>query len=829
MVTWYFFTNIIKVNHFQKNSVSSVPALWRAKMNSNERRNGETGMVANHEKVAEQARVDKVIQAIDEQIKQTKAAIAAAHKETRAVEKNYGENASINRYEVDDIAESRSALEQQRQLVARATENEDILKRQLATLQELRKSPYFGRIQIKEPGSDELETLYIGVASLMNNDKTDFLVYDWRAPISSVYYNGTLGQVTYQTPSGPRTVELVQKRQFTIVNGHITNLFDTNETVGDEMLQAALGQQNDQYMQNIVATIQQEQNDIIRNTSSDLLIVQGVAGSGKTSTILQRIAYLLYHSKESLNADQIVLFSPNLLFSQYISEVLPSLGERNMRQVTLAGFLKRRFEGMNVETIFDRYEEAEESTNASQEFLESAAAMQAVKDYVTAIQRGHHHLLFTDINFGERVFFSANHIQNVFQHQSVALTIADRLIRTKNHLIRELQRRSREEAKKDWVLRELDSLDAQAIQRLMGRHSIDDFKDEQAQARYLARRLAHNRLRIVADAIYNNYFLDPYSQYAQFLKQVQWPTAVSDADQDQLINDYQRGLEFHQLHFMHTAPLMYLRDLITGTGENNDFQYVFIDEMQDYPTAMLMYLHHTFPNARFTILGDSEQALFYPLQLPEKLLQTLAKDIQTKKPRLITLRQSYRSTTEITNFAKGLLPDGDQIHAFTRHGEPPVLQMTYNQQEWEQQLRQTVQQQLAVFPLVAILTKNQEQAQQVYHALYRHVDHLHRLTSKDVQLPAEGVVILPTYLAKGLEFDTVVLADVSQNAMGPHATGLLYTMATRAMHHLTLISNGPIADAFTGPATDQLVIHRQLPEGSDNHQWSTSPLCRKNV
>lgn len=770
-------------------------------------------MVASQEKAIEQARVDQVIDAIDQQIEQAKEAIAEAHRETRAVEKNYGENASINRYEVDDIAESRSALEQQRQLVARATENEDILKRQLATLHELRKSPYFGRIQIKEPESNEIETLYIGVASLMNSDKTDFLVYDWRAPISSVYYNGTLGPVTYQTPSGPRTVELVQKRQFTIENGRITNMFDTNETVGDEMLQTALGQQNDQFMQNIVATIQQEQNDIIRNTSSDLLIVQGVAGSGKTSTVLQRIAYLLYHSKESLNADQIVLFSPNLLFSQYISEVLPSLGERNMRQVTLAGFLKRRFEGLNVETIFDRYEEGtDDQAKPIQKFLESAKAMQAVRDYVETIKHGQHSLVFTDINFGDQVFFSADHIQNIFNGQPAALSIADRLVRTKNHLIRELQKRSRIEAKKDWVQKALNELDTQAIHQLMGRHSIDDFADEQAQARYLSRRLAHNRLRIVADAIYNNYFLDPYSQYAHFLKQINWPKEINPNAQTQLIHDYQRGLEFHQLHFMHTAPLMYLRDLITGSGENNDFQYVFIDEMQDYPTAMLIYLHHTFPNARFTILGDSEQALFYPLQLPENLLKTLAQDLQAKKPRLITLRQSYRSTTEITNFAKALLPDGDQINAFTRHGQSPVLKMCYQQTEWERQLQETVNQQLTKYPTVAILTKDQEQAQLVYHALYRHVNHLHRLTSKDVQLPHEGVVILPTYLAKGLEFDSVVLADVSQKAMGPAATGLLYTMATRAMHNLTLISNGPIADAFTDQATKQLIIHRQLSE-----------------
>ena len=180
------------------------------------------------ERQAEQARVDAVIAAIEDQITRTKAALAKAHAETRAVEKNYGANTSINRYEIDDIAESRAEIEQQRRLLFQASENEEILKRQLATLQELKKSPYFGRIDILDPGEREPESLYIGVASLMNSDKTDFLIYDWRAPISGVYYNGTLGTVTYPTPNGPQTTKLVKKRQFTIVDGQITNMFDTN-------------------------------------------------------------------------------------------------------------------------------------------------------------------------------------------------------------------------------------------------------------------------------------------------------------------------------------------------------------------------------------------------------------------------------------------------------------------------------------------------------------------------------------------------------------------------------------------------------------------------
>lgn len=233
------------------------------------------------EQRVEQQRVDRVDEEIARQITETKESVAAAHKETRAVEKNYSENASINRYEVDDIAESRSELEQQRRLVSQAAENETILNHRLRTLKNLQGSPYFGRIDILDPGKDEPESLYIGTASLMNSDKTDFLVYDWRAPISGVFYNGTLGKVKYETPAGTQTTNLVKKRQFTIKDGKITNMFDTNETVGDELLQAALGEQNDQYMHNIVATIQQEQNDIIRDTRSDLLLVQGLLVPGR--------------------------------------------------------------------------------------------------------------------------------------------------------------------------------------------------------------------------------------------------------------------------------------------------------------------------------------------------------------------------------------------------------------------------------------------------------------------------------------------------------------------------------------------------------------------
>lgn len=752
------------------------------------------------ELAAEQTRVDRVIAAIHEQIASTKEALAQAHAETRAVEKNYGANTSINRYEIDDIAESRAEIEQQRRLLFQASENEDILKRQLATLEDLAQSPYFGRIDILDPGEKEPESLYIGVASLMNDDKTDFLIYDWRSPIAGVYYNGTLGDVQYQTPAGTQTTKLVKKRQFTIVDGKITNLFDTNETVGDEMLQAALGRQNDQYMQSIVATIQQEQNDIIRDTDSDLLVVQGVAGSGKTSAILQRIAYLLFHSRDSLNADQIVLFSPNLLFSQYISQVLPKLGEKNMRQVTLAGFLRRRFEGLRVETIFDRFETG--PTNPTvQHFLESPAMMKAVEDYLQRLHAGQVQPAFVGINFNEAPFFTANHIANTYAAQPAAMSVNDRMLATKNALIKELKHRIKEEAKQDWVARELDELTTQQIAALIKPKTIDDFATPEAYNAHLAYAWAKKRLRQVYDALYNNYFLDVYAQYHDLLEQLPLTTA------DEVAKEFYDDLEWHQLKLSHAAPLLYLRDLLTASGINRSFQYVFIDEMQDYSPAMLIYLHHAFPLAKFTILGDSEQALFYPLAAPEDLLARIQVDLEAKRPKLVALRRSYRSTTEITNFAKALLPDGDQIVAFTRHGQQPRLIETEDQEEWQAALLAAIEDYQDQYQTVALLTATANEAHRLYQQLYGQVQPLTCLEDSDNTLPT-GVVILPTYLAKGLEFDAVIIPDVSQKSLGDQDTGLLYTMASRAMHQLTLLANGPLSPTLT-PAAKALTTAAQ--------------------
>lgn len=483
-----------------------------------------------------------------------------------------------------------------------------------------------------------------------------------------------------------------------------------------------------------------------------------------------------------------------------------------MRQVTLAGFLSKRFEGLTVESLFDRYEQRHNKPQAHPiaDWMEQPAMMNAVRTYLQSLQAGKHSLRFISIPFNGNEFFSAKHIAAIFAQQPTAMTITNRLVRTKNVLIRELQHRVTVESRSKWIAAEMDDLTTLQLHRLYGKHNPNDFRDEKAAQRYIARRYTKNRLRPVADAIYNNYFIDIYEQYRDFLQQVTLPTAISQREWSNMMLQYDQQLEYHQLALMHAAPLLYLRDLITGSGLNRALQYVFIDEMQDYSPAMLIYLHHAFPMARFTILGDSEQALFNPLELPETLLQNLGNALEAKNPNLIVLRRAYRSTTEITDFAKALLPDGDRVISFTRHGAKPRLLVADGNTSAAELMASELRRLDDGHQTVAVLTIDAQEAHKVTRTLHQHGLTAKLLSNKDSELP-DGIAVLPIYLAKGLEFDAVVIPDVSKQAMpDKNFTGILYTMASRAMHELTMISNGPVTPLVNDAVCQHLKIETQI-------------------
>ncbi|WP_125588005.1 RNA polymerase recycling motor HelD [Companilactobacillus jidongensis] len=737
-------------------------------------------MTINETKEQEQIRVNEIAQKIDDKINRATENLEKAHTETHNIYQNYGENTKVNTFEVDDQMETNASVQQQKQLVALAVENENILESNKLKLENLQGSPYFGRIDIVEDG--EKDTLYIGTSTLQDDDG-EFLIYDWRAPISGIYYNGVLGKVSYPTPNGKAEVDLQKKRQFQIINNKIRTMFDTNETVGDEILQSVLSEYSDEYMKNIVATIQREQNTIIRDTHSDVLLVQGVAGSGKTSAILQRVAYLLYHSRSTLDADKIVLFSPNRLFSNYISEVLPSLGERNMRQVTFNEFVSLRLTGIQVETLFERYEKDErnlpQTTVDIRLFKESAEFLETLEQ--TEKENKEHTLYFEDIIFEGKPFFTKEEISEIYDRQNTAFSIPDRFLKTKNTLIKRLKRRIHNDRDEDWVQAEIDNLDDEDFQQIITDNNIEESTNQRS---IIAEEFLKERYAPIYNALINNYFFDPYKEYVFLLSNMK-QNLVSDSVWQTMIEAIDHAVEAHKLGLSDSVAILYLRDFITESGINHNIQHIFIDEIQDYTMAQLKYISHSFPNAKMTLLGDRAQDVLTSSYRNKDVITAICELYQGKKVTTITLNQSYRSTAEITDFAKSLLPNADEVKSFSRKGEVPTIKVFDDDNEYYQGLKQTARELTEKYETVAILTRNQAQAEQVY----AHFSDESIITLVDAGFRSipKGIIVMPIYLAKGLEFDAVIGHDVSaQNYPDSRSRDTLYTICTRAMHSLTI-------------------------------------------
>ena len=536
-------------------------------------------------------------------------------------------------------------------------------------------------------------------------------------------------------------------------------------------------------MKNIVATIQHEQNTIIRDTHSDVLLVQGVAGSGKTSAILQRVAYLLYHSRSTLDADKIVLFSPNRLFSNYISEVLPSLGERNMRQVTLNEFISLRLTGIQVETLFDRYEKDEhnlpQTTINIRLFKESAEFLETLEQ--TEKENKEHTLYFEDIIFEGKPFFTKEEISEIYDKQNTAFSIPDRFLKTKNILIKRLKRRIHNDRDEDWVQAEIDNLNDEDFQQIITDHNIEESTNQRS---IIAEEFLKERYAPIYNALINNYFFDPYKEYVFLLDNMR-QNIVSDSVWQTMIESIDQSVEAHKLGLSDAVAILYLRDFITDNGINHNIQHIFIDEIQDYTMAQLKYISHSFPNAKMTLLGDRAQDVLTSSYRNKDVITAICELYKGKKVTTITLNQSYRSTAEITNFAKSLLPNADEVKSFSRKGETPTVKIFDDETDYYMGLKQTARDLTDEYETVAILTRNQAQAEQVY--THFGDESLVTLVDAGFHSVPKGILVMPIYLAKGLEFDAVIGHDISAaNYPDSRSRDTLYTICTRAMHNLTL-------------------------------------------
>ncbi|WP_349535400.1 RNA polymerase recycling motor HelD [Leuconostoc citreum] len=771
----------------------------------------------NQIKIDETQYLNKTLKAMEKSLKTTAAEIKRTNKHIDTVSQSWGD-VRLKTDTYSGIVETAASIRQQQQMLSERENSKTRAEHRFTTLTQQIDKPYFARIDFSESATDsgEAETIYIGLSSF-SDDNNKFLVYDWRAPVASIYYDGGIGDVAYLTPDGSQRAHVTLKRQFQIEDGVIVTLFDTEEAIGDAMLMSALSGESSTKMKSIVTTIQKEQNKIIRNTAADLLFVQGAAGSGKTAAVLQRVAYLLYRYRGKLTSGQVVLFSPNQLFNDYIDNVLPELGEQNMVQMTFYQYASRRLPKMAVETLQARFEEDQTSST-----IALAKGSLAMFDAVTAYAQ---HLNRKDLKLRSLMFrgeplISKTRIAEIYYQYNDNYKLSQRLDATRDTLMRSLSARIGSEMRKDWVELAIENLSKQEYDTLVGAGKVrvgDDqendaasrtrqaqlgdgpkareFASEKAERQFLSRQIVTQVLKPLARQIRRGSFLNINAQFVDLLRQL--PNYLDLAQFDLTLSEWQQHVETvidnlknKQLSLTDTTLYLYLYDLITGKTGERDIRFLFIDEIQDYTPFQLAFLKFSFPRAKFTVLGDLNQAIFTK-DNANNLSRDFAKLFDSDRVERVNLTQTYRSTQQITDFTKYILKGGQNIEAFNRSGQKPRVKLSPNEADMLHQLQQQLTEYSQQHDTTAIITKTLADAQLLSEQLQ---DTSVTLIQSENQRLAQGTIIVPSYLAKGLEFDAVIIWHADNTRYGQDSERrLLYTVASRAMHSLTLLAEKQVS------------------------------------
>ncbi|QYN52123.1 RNA polymerase recycling motor HelD [Lactobacillus panisapium] len=745
---------------------------------------------ATDDKKFEQKHLDQILKMVRAKKAELSSSIKSAEGEAKDINSHFFDDVKLDYDGYSTSMETALSIHQQQQLLDERENAWQHAARQLSTIQKLEKKPYFARVDFKENGQKP-ETIYIGLGSFADKNN-HFLIYDWRAPISSIYYDGKLGDVSYHSPEGEITVEMTKKRQFMIDDGQIVNMFDTNESIGDQMLLEVLGEKSSTQMKSIVTTIQREQNKIIRNTDADLLFVQGAAGSGKTSAILQRIAFLLYRYRGNLTSSNVIMFSPNQLFNDYIKNVLPEMGEQNMVQMTYWQFVARRLPGMSVENLFDQFEDAA-ADSAISRFKDSTNFFDLLTRYAKHLNR--RGMVFKNIYFRDkkRPFFTKEKIGEIYYSFNSNYNLNNRIDATREDLIKMLNRKISSESKKAWVSDAIQSLSQEQLNQLYDRPD-QEFESEEKEEKFLSRKIVVKALDKVFQQIRRNNFINMRAQYLSFLRAVPKMTdlakwEITENDWRDHVNQVKESFKKHYMHMNDVSAYLYLYDLITGRHVDYEMRYAFIDEIQDYTPFQLCYLKYNFPRAKFTMLGDLNQAIFTKDE-SKSLLKQISGLFDPEKTDVVQLTKSYRSTKQLTDFTKQILRQGEKIESFNRQGPKPVLWGRENDQQaialLQKILADNDQEQLTT----AVITKDLEQAKFVADKLKQAGVKATLIATANQRL-VEGTLIIPSYLAKGLEFDAVIMWGASrENYHRTDETQLVYTITSRAMYKLDVVYVG---------------------------------------
>lgn len=665
---------------------------------------------------------------------------------------------------------SQSIAEDQRQL-ASINMFSKLLKRD----ERLLFSPYFGRFDFKEDGETITEKFYIGLHNIYDADgEGDILVYDWRAPISSIYYRNELGRASYSAPDGEISGEVSLKRQYRIENSTLKYFFDSSRVITDDILQETLAHNASPKMQNIVRTIQNEQDKVIRDSTSDLLITQGVAGSGKTTIALHRIAYLLYHSAaKELSSKNIIIISLSNVFSTYISDILPQLGEENVKETTF-GDIAYKLTGSTVGykrvEFIDKLLDLEKIGTA--ELMKSTLLFKGSKVFLQIIDRFLRYyerrlINFSDISYGGNIIEMREALKGIFLHNKTGMPALSRLRRIETIIkskIDVLQSNYHKQLQEKIKAMQGHQYDYKSVARLIA------IKKAEAVRRQIATFTALN-----AFDIYRELFRD-WNRFMKISKGLVLPKNIREIFENTkkaLMN----GAEYDDM-----AALCYISLLLDYPSGFDDIKHVVVDEAQDYMPVHYAIFAKLFPFASFTVLGDVEQSV--ETCASSEFYNEISEVLNKKRSILLTLKRSYRSSYEITNFSLKIPRKRPEITAFERHEKEPELIFCEDEKLEEKIITDVGLALKDGFETAAIICAESRQARKLYERLSKKMQITLVEKSGEVK---RGILVIPAYLSKGLEFDCVFIPHLDdENFGGFFSQNLLYVACTRALHRLTI-------------------------------------------
>lgn len=661
--------------------------------------------------------LEAVLQKLTIRLREIEKDLSEGQKEIENMHEYYWENyTEMDQYGYEDY-DNRQALLQQ----SNANDEKRKLKHRF---QRMLDAPFFGRVDFVFEDEEETRAFYIGIGNFAERAGMTPLIYDWRAPVSGLFYDYDKGPAAYEAPAGVIKGEIRAKWQYKIRGGRMVYAFESDTKIDDEILKQELGSSGDVKLKNIVQTIQKEQNEIIRNTKDKILVIQGAAGSGKTSIALHRIAYLLYHDRDRLKSSNVLILSPNSVFADYISHILPELGEENIREMSFDLFAYRELKDTAADCE-DRYDHLERmmrfpDAKAEKRFRwKQSAEFAGEAEGFLALEEDSL-MDFCDIDF-RGMHLSEQEVIHLFYDKFYDTPILKRMDAVMEYFI-------------------------DAYETLRGR-DIEEEDRELLQKKF-------DRMYVEKDI---------YEIYNRLLEY---------CGQEPLSKiPYER----RKIPYEDVFPMLYLKYRLTGESVHKNIKHLVIDEMQDYSYLQYVILSRLF-HCRMTILGDRAQTL--DKEQRDVLLflpKILGKDI-----RMVVMNKSYRNTWEIATFAAGISGISD-IELLERHGKAVEERRFPTEDEMLSAIRENLNVGSDGYETAAVITMTEEEASDICRLLQnRGVDASYM--DRNSSAFRKGLTVTTFYLAKGLEFDQVfMIRGTRENPLADQAE---YICATRALHEL---------------------------------------------